>query len=263
MKCTHYDFDTTSNHQNSKYIFQYVTDRQLTNIYHSHGFFEMCILLSGTVTEYFNGKTRVLQEGTATIIKPHEAHCFLDQSDGMRLVSLSIEKAEALRLLEAFSVTLPQREILFSIGSATSKVTAVIDRTASEHHCKLLFCQILSLFLDNQSRSIPYVLQKAVQQMHMYDNMQLGIPRLVALSGYSRSHLTRLVQQYYTCSLQALLTRLRMDAAYKEIILSTDPLEDIACKVGYASFSHFHKTFKAHFGVTPAALRKTHALWTI
>ena len=110
---------------------------------------------------------------------------------------------------------------------------------------------------------MPYILQNAVQQMQRFENMQLGISKLVELSGYSRSHLTRLISQHYNCSLQELITQLRLDSAYKEIVLSKDSLEDIGYKVGYSSFSHFQKVFKTTFGVTPAVLRKTNAMWTV
>ena len=263
MKYTHYEFDKTTNHKESKYIFQYVVDRKLTNIYHSHNFFEVCILLHGTATEYFNGKNRILNEGTVTIIKPDEPHCFIDQSEGIRLVCLSIEKNEALRLFEAFDVNIPKNDIIFLVSNAASTVSGVINSSVAEHNYKLFFCQILSLFSDYQNKSTPYFLQYAIQQMRRVENMQLGISKLVELSGYSRSHLTRLIRQYYNCSLQELIIQLRLDAAYKEIILSKDALEDIAYKVGYSSFSHFQKVFKKAFGVTPALLRKTNAMWTV
>jgi AraC-like DNA-binding protein len=93
--------------------------------------------------------------------------------------------------------------------------------------------------------------------------MCLGIPRLTELSGYSRSHLARLVRQYYGCSLQELIIQLRLEEAYKQIILTKDSPEEIAYKVGYSSFSHFQKVFKKTFGVTPAVLRKTRATRTV
>lgn len=263
MNYSHYEFDKKLTHKESKYIFQYVSNRKLTNIYHSHNFFEIVIVLNGTITEYFCGEKRVLQEGTITIIKPDEPHCFLDQSEKVKIVCLSIEKAEALRILEAFDVILPQKDIIFQIDNTIPVVTDIINSSGVEQHYKLFFCKIISLFLDHQNKSVPYFLQYAVQQMHKYENLQIGIPKLVELSKYSRSHLTRLVQQYYNYSLQELITKLRLDAAYKEVLLSRESLEDIAYKVGYSSFSHFQKIFKATFGITAASLRKTNAVWTV
>lgn len=263
VKYAHYEFDKASNYRKSKYIFQYVANRQLSNIYHSHNFFEACIVLSGTATEFFNGKKRTLTEGTVTVIKPNEAHCFLDQSQQMKLVCLSVEKSEAMRLFEAFDITVPSKEIVFQFSNAAAIVADVIKAPSDERHYKLLFCQILTLLSDGQNGAAPAVLQNALQQMQEFDNMRLGVPKLVELSGYSRSHLSRLVQKHYTCSLHALITHFRLNAAYKEIILSKEALEDIAYQVGYSSFSHFQKVFKAEFGVTPAALRKTNATWTI
>lgn len=263
VKSALYDFNTVSLDKNSKYIFQYVSSRKLTDICHSHNFFEVCILLHGSVTEYFNGKERFLQEGTVTVLKPGDVHYFLSQSENVKLVCLSVEKSEALRLLADFDAVLSENEIVFRVEHIGSKVSGIITGTMREYHCKLLFCLVISLFLDNRKQAVPYSLQNAVQQMQQYENMQLGIPKLVELSGYSRSHLTRLVRQYYGVSLQELLMDLRLDAAYRDTILSKDPLEDIALHVGYSSFSHFNKIFKAKFGITPANLRKTNGMWTV
>lgn len=263
MKYTRYDFDEISNNKESKYIFQYIASRKLSDIYHSHGFFEVCIILNGTATELFNGQKRHLTEGTVTILKPDEVHCFLDQSEQLKLICLSVESGEALRLMDAFGVKLPQTEIVFEVGNSVSRITNTVSLASDEHHYKLLFSQILTLFLDSQKHDVPYILKTAVLGMQRFENMQQGVPKLVELSGYSRSHLTRLIQQYYGCSLQDLITKLRLNTAYNEIILSKDSLVDIAYKVGYSSFSHFQKIFKTTFGITPAVLRKTNAMWTI
>lgn len=263
MKYTRYDFDEISNNKESKYIFQYIASRKLSDIYHSHGFFEVCIILNGTATELFNGQKRHLTEGTVTILKPDEVHCFLDQSEQLKLICLSVESGEALRLMDAFGVKLPQTEIVFEVGNSVSRITNTVSLASDEHHYKLLFSQILTLFLDSQKHDVPYILKTAVLGMQRFENMQQGVPKLVELSGYSRSHLTRLVRKYYNVSLQALVTRLRLDAAYNEVVFSKNSVEDIAYKVGYSSVSHFHKSFKKTFGTTPAVLRKTNVIWTV
>ena len=263
VKYAHYEFDKISNRNDSSYIFQYVCDRRLTDIYHSHDFFELCVVLCGSATEYFNGRSRIITEGTATLIKPYEPHCFTAQSEGMRLACLSVEKEEALQLFETFGVSLPERDIVFKLDNAASLVSEAISSPLPERKYKLLFCRILDILEDCRGESVPYILQNAVRKMRQPENMCLGIPRLTELSGYSRSHLARLVRQYYGCSLQELIIQLRLEEAYKQIILTKDSPEEIAYKVGYSSFSHFQKVFKKTFGVTPAVLRKTRATRTV
>lgn len=263
VKYAHYEFDKISNRKDSKYIFQYVCDRRLTDLYHSHDFFELCVVLCGSATEYFNGRSRIITEGTATLIKPNEPHCFTAQSEGIRLACLSVEKEEALRLFEAFDVSIPQKDIVFKVDNAASLVSEAITSALPERKYKLLFCRMLDILADFRNESIPYILKNAVRRMRQLENMRLGIPRLTELSGYSRSHLARLVRQYYGCSLQELIIQLRLDEAYKQIILSKDSPEEIGYKVGYSSFSHFQKVFKRVFGVTPAVLRKNNATWTV
>ena len=263
MKCSRYDFDEITNNKESKYIFQYVTNRKLTDVYHSHNFFEVCVILNGTATELFNGQKRLLTEGTVTILKPDDLHCFVDQSEHIKLICLSVESGEALQLMNAFGVKLPQTDIVFEVGNSVSRITNTVSLASDEHHYKLLFSQILTLLLDSQKHDVPYILKTAVLGMQRFENMQQGVPRLVELSGYSRSHLTRLVQKYYNASLQELVTRIRLEAAYNEVVFSKNSVEEITYKVGYSSVSHFYKAFKKTFGTTPAVLRKSNVVWTV
>lgn len=263
VKSILYDFDSVFQNKKNKYIFQNVTKRKLIDVYHSHNFFEVCFVKNGSVVELYNGKERILEKGSVVILKPGDSHCYSSQSEDMRIICLSVEKTEALNLLSDYKTSFFTDEIYFKIEEIDSFLQYVVNSNVSEYHCKLLFCMAISLYLDNQNQLAPYDLQSVILQMQRFENMKAGIERLVQLSGYSRSHLTRLVRRYYGVSLQELIMNLRLDCAYKEILFSSDCPEEVAAKVGYSSFSHFNKIFKLKFGISPALLRKTKSMRTI
>ena len=263
VKSIPYIFEDLSVGQNSKYIFQHITERKLTNIYHTHNFFEICVLLQGNATELYNEKTRVINAGTVTVLKPGDRHSFLSQSEKIDLICLSVEKDEALRLCDDFNINFPKEEISFQAANIGVKINNLLNFSNTEQQYKLLFCFILFLYTQKEKQNIPSNIQFALQQMHVYSNLQLGVPKFVELSGYSRSQLSRIIQRHYSLSLQKLILDLRLEAAYREITLSKENLEDISEKVGYNSFSHFNKIFKEKYGITPAVLRKENKIWTV
>lgn len=54
------------------------------------------------------------------------------------------------------------------------------------------------------------------------------------------------------------ITRARLATA-RELLLHTDEtVENVGARVGFASASHFHRTFRRHLGSTPARWRATH-----
>jgi AraC family cel operon transcriptional repressor len=48
---------------------------------------------------------------------------------------------------------------------------------------------------------------------------------------------------------------LRMKHAARSLTGSSDPLSEIATEIGLPNLSHFHKLFRAKYGVTPAQFR--------
>lgn len=263
VKSILYKFDDIFPEKKSSYIFQYVSKRKLTSIYHAHDFFEITIQIKGTVIEYVNGQERLLKKGAVSILKPNDSHCYLSQSEDAEIICLSVEKSEAINLLSDFNTDFDVGNILFYNEDIIRKISEFITATKEEYHYKLLFCLIICQFLDIKNNTVPFFLKNALNEFHTYENQRLGIPRLVELSGYSRSHLTRIVRKYCGVSLQQLIMDIRLDTAYKDILLLDSPIEEIAYDVGYSSFSHFNKIFKNKFQITPALLRKSRGMFTV
>ena len=53
-----YEFDTIVHGENKNNIFQFVKDRKLTNVYHSHDFYELICFLQGRGTQIVNDEDR-------------------------------------------------------------------------------------------------------------------------------------------------------------------------------------------------------------
>ena len=87
--------------------------------------------------------------------------------------------------------------------------------------------------------------------------------RIITLSGYSKTHLTRLMRKYYGVSVHEFIRDARLEAAYNSLVLTSLYPEDISEELGYSSFSHFQQIFKKKYGITPAMLRKKYSSITI
>jgi AraC-like DNA-binding protein len=106
------------------------------------------------------------------------------------------------------------------------------------------------------------MLAAAIEEMKSKDALREGIAAFVRASHYSQSHLSRLIKAHFGMSLKQYVNDLRLTSAYNSIILTNRTPEDISEELGFSSFSHFNKIFKAKFAVTPAALRKQRGVWT-
>lgn len=91
---------------------------------------------------------------------------------------------------------------------------------------------------------------------HNLDDPALGLPRLVAALGVSRTHLHRLFQQCFHCSVAKHIKEKRAQKAMKMIETTRLPIKEIARACGYSSGVHLSRTLARLTGRTPLACRK-------
>ena len=256
------------------YFVQRVFSRKLSNIYHSHDFYEITAVLNGSTTHLVNGKKFLQTEDDVVFLRPGDYHAFLKQSPDAVLVSLSVERKEFEKMTKIFSTEL--LEDLLNLQSPNSlrcpNLSAnininhnVIKSDYEEHDLKFLLFFFLKEYINamrKRKSGLPKNLANAIREMQNYDNLKLGVPKFVELSFYSRSHLSRLIKENFNMTLHDYVLNLRLNAAYNDLILTGESTEVIAEKVGYASLSHFNKIFKDKFKETPAQVRKNRGIRT-
>ena len=74
--------------------------------------------------------------------------------------------------------------------------------------------------------------------------------------GSTRSYIVTLMKQETGMSPQEYLIETRMRRASDLLIMSEDPIRNIALECGYEDALAFSKVFKARFGTNPSAYRK-------
>ncbi|KAA0990334.1 AraC family transcriptional regulator [Dyadobacter aurulentus] len=135
------------------------------------------------------------------------------------------------------------------------------SRTALKNHfLRLKFQELLLhlLELDNsqQLRSILYSLYKGEKVdlaflMNSYYLKPLTLDELAKLSGRSLSAFKRDFQEEFHTSPAFWLKNKRLDYAHFLLRNSTKNVSEISTEIGYESVSHFIKTYKEKYGVTP------------
>lgn len=277
-----YDFDTMSrkhtadNTERNHFIFQNITNRKLTNIYHSHNFYEFITVLKGSCTALINNKEYRLEMNDIVFMSPKDSHSFLAQSEDLNVVSFSVESCEVEAACayneksaeECFDFK--EHPLIFSDSQVQSVLRFIynnIDNDVSVYEYKFLLSYLIKILAVSSEvgdrNQCPAVIANALKEMKNREKLKQGISAFVAESGYSRPQLLRLVKKYLNITLYEYISRQRLEAAYSDLILTNSRIEDIAEELGYKSLSHFCQKFKKAYGITPAELRKQNGVWTI
>ena len=278
MKPVKYEFEEIQKRMCNHYwgyILQLVQGRKLTAIYHSHDFYEIIIIARGRCSSVINEVKYDLETDTIIVLRPGDCHHFLNQSEDIIIISLSVRKSEFEAFCDVYDVHLKDElcrgevPVVWSVQHIYLNINAryrEILEDSQEYDCKLFLAYLIKLYVEQRDRN-DWELSKqfrwALKEMQKMENLKEGIQALEQLSGYSRSQLTRLMKRQFSKTPHDYILDLRLSAAYNELIFTAETIEEISEKLGYESLSHFNKIFKSKYGITPAMLRKQHCLMTI
>lgn len=85
-----------------------------------------------------------------------------------------------------------------------------------------------------------------------------GAAGFAGAAGRAHPHVSRTTRRFLGQSPSEFVNARRMAYAARRLAGSADSLAEIAADCGVPNLSHFHKLFRAHFGVTPQRYRKSH-----
>ncbi len=266
MNYVTYEFEKHLKNLNSNFIYQTVKNRQLSDIYHSHDFYEFITIMEGSCTQLINSNEVTFEKGSLLLLCPGDKHKFTKQSADINILALSVKSQEIKEFERLFAIeSTPLSSFNIKLSSKQLRTLADLYYSNTEYEYKLLLSNFIKIYTDtfDKNKALPRELEQAMREMPKKENLKDGIDRFVALSGYSKTHLARLLKKHLNITPHEFVLNLRMSEAYNSLILTDIHIDDLALEVGYESTSHFQQIFKKKYGITPAALRKKHGSRTI
>jgi AraC-like DNA-binding protein len=106
----------------------------------------------------------------------------------------------------------------------------------------------------------PALKGEALDRVREYLHDQIGEPvttaDLARVAGLSRFQLTRQFQRAFGLPLHGYHLQIRLEEARRRM-RGGQAIAAVAADLGFADQSHFHRRFRARFGITPAEWRRT------
>lgn len=266
------------------YYFQNVCGRILSKTPHAHDFFEIIYVYNGFCVQYINGDDIDCTMSDIFFLRPGDVHFFKSQSPDVLLVSISVSKSEMEKYISVFptlrqliesdeKIIETKANLAEGQGINSYYLHAVTSAHSSVHNefiNVMLASLIQSLVTNKLSGTEKYDrtykksdFDYALMQMSSPENIKGGIDAMVRITNYSHSHLCRVFRERYNITPHDYISNLRMNYAFSLVAFSTEPLEKISEKVGYASYSQFNKKFKQTYNKTLSQVRKENHTLTV
>lgn len=255
---------------------------------HSHSYFEVKYLLSGSAELLAEGRTTSLTAGDLVFLAPGLEHVVSIYDDETLLVNLVITPDAAHSafprvyfsdnpLSSFFSSALPNHSgpSLLLCRAGTDAVIQRLILTAYHKRssegsipaCLLLESiteQFLLEVLDRHSShfdhseaspSLPEKLFPILSYIHDHC-ATANLEELSRVFNYTPAHLSRLIRQYTGKTFSSLLRTARLNQATRLLTFSDLPIQEIMLRTGYTGKAHFYRMFREAFGLTPAQFRR-------
>ncbi|HEY0050017.1 MAG TPA: AraC family transcriptional regulator [Pyrinomonadaceae bacterium] len=236
---------------------------QLRQARHTHKFASFSYVLSGSYAESLERRTHRRLPSTVVFHPPAESHAVEFEND-VRILSVefSFEKLSDIS----------RQSVIFeaSANCRSEKTNWLGERIYQEFQRMDAFSMlaieglILELLAEASRARVgadekgsPQWLRQSKDFLHANFTESFTLEEIARVADVHPVHLSRVFREKFGCTIGEYVRRLRVEFASRQILSTEESLGGIAHAAGFSDQSHFNKTFKTAFGLTPAEYRKT------
>ncbi|MDQ6787353.1 MAG: AraC family transcriptional regulator [Acidobacteriota bacterium] len=231
---------------------------------HTHSLASFSFVLSGNYLENFRRRDFSRQPSTVIFHPPHESHSVDYGNKTVRILSVQIG-FEKLAYIREQSIGFDS-----STSCRTDATTWLGNRIYQEFRradgvsalaIEGLVLEILAEASRIHSTAanekiIPNWLKEAKDFLHDNFAESFVLEDVAKISGVHPVHLSRAFRRKFDCTIGEYIRRLRGEFALRQIRATDATLGEIAHAAGFSDQSHFNKTFKTLYGLTPSEYRR-------
>lgn len=284
---TTYYFETRESNPLKNVIVNYIINT--STLYHSHEFYEVNYVASGSLHQNISGRFFSLEQGELLIMSPGVSHACIPSANS-HCLNLLFKKEFIKRLAEDFkqydpnnflsSLTEKSIYTVISAGKLKNELTDIvlgIHKMSSTliHHVDLYenltfenaatgFLLYLTKFPRHEyNYKTGHTVQKqSVSPDEIVNYISNNFDKITLTDtalhfGYSNCQLHRIIKKHAGVTFSELILNIRMQRARHYLLNTHLPISSIAHLLGLDSVEHFSRMFKKHRKMTPTEYRNS------
>ncbi|MCI8622758.1 MAG: AraC family transcriptional regulator [Provencibacterium sp.] len=231
--------------------------------HHSHRWYHINYLLSGSVDIYFKGQVTAAHEGQAFVLPPQIPHKLVSRGGyaqlGLDLLPVEDERGIWRLVREAFGeeelavVSIPALPKRFEEIYGIVQGMSTLDTLRLLNLAESMLFELLEVSRVGRDLTFKNRFLEMLQRRGPYS---LSLEEMCAEMNLSKTHLERLANRELGCSAVEYCSKLRCSRACLWLQVSDKSIRQIAEELGFYDESHFNAFFKRAMGLPPGRYRR-------
>lgn len=249
---------------------------------HMHREFEICMILSGTVTIYTNGERQDFEKGSMILFNPSQTHELCTLTENSLILSIQVASGFYKKIYSEISrlqfndivVAASDNRLLKKMQQLVLKLAMVYlkKETGYEFFCTAYLSEFFGHLLQNQ----PWHLISEKEKLECYTKSKrmsrimdyvenhytekLLLTDISEQEGLSIYYLSHFFKEMLGLSFQEYIALRRFERARKMVEQTNRSLTEICMECGFSDYRYLIKIYKKQLGYTPMEYRKSHEL---
>lgn len=232
---------------------------------HSHNFYEIFFVLSGSIIHYIHNESRELTAGSTRLIYPEDHHQIEVKGNGRFCnIAFSVETMEKLTSLIETDLHCLSPECVLSPDELAhcvaecKKIAVLINQKNRNIQVKSMLLHCLAYLAAD-----PVPVQEACPDWFFILLSRLSAPdvftmqtrEVCALSGYTPEYVSRCFRKYMGMTLTDYLLNLRLHYAGGLLTSTNLPILEVCFECGFRNLNYFYRCFHNAYGTSPKKYR--------
>ena len=248
---------------------------------HNHDFFELFLIVDGSVIHHVNSAKQNLSKGSVVFIRPWDTHHYRKHdNENCRFINIAFSQDV---LKDFFNYlgdsTLPDRllgsplppckqldlSVMHEVRKKLEMLTLLPreNKTGFRSYLRLLLADLIfNYFTEDQIgiQDMPAWLIQLINEMKKKENFSAGLSALHKLCNKSPEYISRSFKKHLNTTPTDYINTLRLNYAANMLEYSDTDISGIAFDAGFNNISHFYHLFKKHYKESPGRYRKSKRL---